>query len=96
MFAGDVPAATANVMAVTQRPLSLTAFTEPSGAPAWRTLPSRDLITLDDQAINPAGRRFMAERAHAHIQTVHSSHAVTVSHPDAVVRIVLDAATYIR
>ncbi|GAA2361382.1 alpha/beta hydrolase [Dactylosporangium salmoneum] len=92
VFAGDVNASTAAQMAVTQRPLSLTAQTEKSGAPAWKTVPTWDLITLDDNAIAPAGQKFMARRANAHIETVHSSHAVMVSHPDAVVRIVLDAA----
>jgi pimeloyl-ACP methyl ester carboxylesterase len=92
VFAGDVPARTTALMAVAQRPLSLTANTEPSGEPAWKTIPSWDLITLDDHAIAPAGQRFMAERAHAHIRTVHSSHAVMVSHPDAVVRVVVEAA----
>ncbi|WP_027345020.1 alpha/beta fold hydrolase [Hamadaea tsunoensis] len=91
VFAGDVPAPTAELMAIEQRPLALTAYTETSGAPSWRALPTWDLITLDDQAINPAGQRFMAERAHARVQTVHSSHAVMVSHPDAVTRIVLAA-----
>ena len=33
----------------------------------------------------------MAECAHAHIETVESSHAVMISHPDAVIRVVLDA-----
>jgi pimeloyl-ACP methyl ester carboxylesterase len=92
VFAADVPNALASVMAATQRPLSFTAFTGASGVPAWKTIPSWDLITLDDKAIAPAGQRFMAERAHAHIQTVHSSHAVMVSHPEAVIRIVLAAA----
>ncbi|MEU8606598.1 alpha/beta hydrolase [Actinoplanes sp. NPDC048791] len=92
VFAGDVPAASAALMAVTQRPLSLTANTEPSGEPAWQTIPSWDLITLDDHAIAPAGQRFMAQRAHAHIRTVRSSHAVMISHPDAVVRIIVEAA----
>jgi pimeloyl-ACP methyl ester carboxylesterase len=94
VFAGDVPAPAAAVMAVTQRPLSYTADTETSGDPAWRTIPSWDLITLDDKAIPPAGQRFMARRAHAHVQIVHSSHAVMVSHPDAVLRVVLDAVRH--
>ena len=93
VFAADVPAPLAAVMAATQRPLSITAFTGASGMPAWKTIPSWDLITLDDNAIAPAGQQFMAQRAHAHIQTVHSSHAVMVSHPGAVIRIVLAAAT---
>jgi pimeloyl-ACP methyl ester carboxylesterase len=91
VFAADVPAGKARLMAAEQRPLSVTANSEPSGAPAWATIPSWDLVTLDDKAIPPAGQLFMATRAHAHIKTVHSSHAVMVSHPDAVVSIILDA-----
>ena len=34
----------------------------------------------------------MAERSGAHIETVHSSHAVMVSHPEAVIRIIREAA----
>ncbi|MCA2229686.1 alpha/beta fold hydrolase [Nonomuraea aurantiaca] len=92
VFAADLPANTAALMAATQRPLSMTANNEQSGESAWKTLPSWALITLDDRAIPAAGQRFMAERAHARIRTVHSSHAVMVSHPDAVVSIVLVAA----
>jgi hypothetical protein len=47
---------------------------------------------LDDKAIPPAGQQFMAQRAGAHIESVHSSHAVMVSHPEAVTRITLEAA----
>ncbi|MEZ0075555.1 pimeloyl-ACP methyl ester carboxylesterase [Planotetraspora sp. GP83] len=95
VFAGDVAAGTAALMAATQRPLAFSANNDPSGEPAWKTLPSWDLITLADHAIPPAGQRFMAERAHAHIRTVDSSHAVMVSHPGAVVGIVLDAVSHV-
>jgi pimeloyl-ACP methyl ester carboxylesterase len=91
VFAADVPASETALMAAEQRPLSLSADMQPSGAPAWQTIPSWDLITLDDKAIPPAGQQFMAKRAGAHIETVDSSHAVMVSHPDAVIRIVLEA-----
>ncbi|MBO4252453.1 alpha/beta fold hydrolase [Streptomyces griseorubiginosus] len=94
VFAGDVPASQASVMAATQRPLSYTAETEVSGDPAWKSIPSWDLVTLNDKAIPPAGQRFMAERANAHIEYVESSHAVMVSHPQAVLRIVLDAVRH--
>jgi pimeloyl-ACP methyl ester carboxylesterase len=92
IFAGDQSAQTAGVMAAAQRPLSAFAYTEPSGAPAWRTIPSWDLITLDDRAISPDGQRFMAERADAHISTVHSAHDVMVSHPGRVVDLIESAA----
>ncbi|WP_155981405.1 alpha/beta fold hydrolase [Nocardia sp. BMG111209] len=92
VFAADVAPAQQQRMAATQHPLALTAQLDPSGPPAWRTVPSWDLITLDDNAIPPAGQEYMAERAHARVERVHSSHAVMVAHPEAVTAIVLDAA----
>jgi pimeloyl-ACP methyl ester carboxylesterase len=92
VFAADVPADKAALMAVTQRPFAVTAITQPSGPPAWKTIPSWALIALNDKAIDPNGERFMAERAHAHIETVRSSHAVMVSHPLEVLHIILEAA----
>jgi pimeloyl-ACP methyl ester carboxylesterase len=92
VFAADVSTRTAAVMAATQRPLSLTAQTQASGPPAWKTIPSWDLITLNDKAIPPAGQQFMARRAKAHIETIASAHDVMVSHPADVVKIVLEAA----
>ncbi len=96
VFAGDQTQSTALTMAATQRPLSVTADTEPSGAPAWRTTASWDLVTLRDRAISPGGQRYMARRAHSHISTVDSAHDVMVSHPGAVVRIIRAAARCVR
>ena len=92
VFAADVPQRRSDQMAATQRPLALTANFEPSGEPAWKNLPTWDLITTKDKAIPPAGQVFMARRAGAHIKTVDSAHDVMVSHPDAVTAIVLQAA----
>jgi pimeloyl-ACP methyl ester carboxylesterase len=88
VFAGDQPTAAAAVMAASQRPLSAFAFTQTSGAPAWKTLPSWDLLTMHDRAISPGGQRFMAERAGSHIRTVPSAHDVMMSHPGRVVRLI--------
>ncbi len=96
VFAGDQSRGVAEAMAATQRPLSYFAQTEPSGQPAWKTLPSWALVTLDDHAISPGGQVFMAKRAGAHIDEVHSAHDVMVSHPADVVRIVLDAVRAVR
>lgn len=91
VFAGDQSRVVAEMMAATQRPLSYFAQTEASGEPAWRTVPSWALVTLDDRAISPGGQRFMAQRAGSHIQEVRSAHDVMVSHPYAVVKVVLRA-----
>ncbi len=92
VFAGDQTRAIAQEMAATQRPLSYFAQTEPSGEPAWKTLPSWDLVTLDDHAISAGGQKFMARRAGAHVTKIHSAHDVMVSHPDDVVALILKAA----
>jgi pimeloyl-ACP methyl ester carboxylesterase len=95
IFAGDVSPHEAMLEAATQRPFASTAFTQPSGAPAWDTIPSWDLISLDDHAISPAGQMFMAQRMHAHITSVQSAHDIMISHPDAVDQIILRAVTAI-
>jgi pimeloyl-ACP methyl ester carboxylesterase len=91
IFAGDVSPHEAMLQAATQRPFASTAFTQPSGAPAWAAIPSWDLISLDDHAISPAGQMFMAQRMHAHITSVHSAHDIMISHPAAVDQIILRA-----
>ncbi|MED7828007.1 alpha/beta hydrolase, partial [Streptomyces chiangmaiensis] len=39
---------------------------------------------------------YMAKRANAHIEEIQSSHAVSVSHPDAVTHIIEKAARTVR
>jgi len=96
IFAGDVSTHEAMLEAATQRPFANTAFTQPSGPPAWATIPSWDLISLDDHAISPAGQKFMAQRVHATTTAVHSAHDIMISHPAAVDQIILRAATTVR
>jgi pimeloyl-ACP methyl ester carboxylesterase len=92
VFAADVPAAQAAVMAATQRPGTLASLGEPSGIPAWRTIPSWYMVAKNDNAIPPQAERVMAARAHAHTVEIRSSHVPMVSHPDAVTDLVLRAA----
>ena len=82
-------------MAVTQRPVTLEALTEPSGGqPLWREVPSWFLIGEQDRNIPPALQHFMAERAGARraVQIPGASHAIAVSQPEATVELILEAA----
>ena len=90
-FAGDVDPDTAAVMAAAQRPPSGAALGEPSGPPAWKTIPSWYLLGTEDKAIPPETQRFMAERAGAQIVTVAASHATMVSEPEAATDLILQA-----
>lgn len=87
----DVPADRAALMAVTQRPMHLAALNEPLTLAAWTSKPSWQVRTLDDVGIPPETQKFEAERAHSHVTEVHSSHSVTVSHPDIVADVIEQA-----
>jgi pimeloyl-ACP methyl ester carboxylesterase len=93
VFAADVPAATASVMAASQRPAALATLAQPSGPPAWQSIPSWYMVAGHDNTVGTAAELMMAKRMGAHTVEVKSaSHAVMVSHPDAVTRLILQAA----
>jgi pimeloyl-ACP methyl ester carboxylesterase len=85
-------AARAAVLAATQRPAAAAGFAEVSGTPAWKTIPSWYLVARQDHAIPPAAERSMAKRAKAHTVEVNAPHAVYLTDPGAVTRLILDAA----
>ncbi|MFI6490536.1 alpha/beta fold hydrolase [Streptomyces sp. NPDC050564] len=91
-FAADVPKSVTDLMAATQRPVAASALEEKATEAAWKTIPSWDLIATEDYNIPPAAQRFMADRAHAHTVEVKASHAVSVSQPAAVTRLIEQAA----
>ena len=91
-FAGDLPLSTTRLMQATQRPFSVAAFTEPSGTPAWKHLPSWYLVATDDHAIPPATQRFMAARAGSVVAEVKASHVPMMSRPDETTALILEAA----
>jgi pimeloyl-ACP methyl ester carboxylesterase len=92
-FAADVRRREARLMAVAQRPITAAALGEPSGEPAWRSIPSYFLIPTADKNIPPAAQSFMARRAHGFVATVKgASHAVMVSQPRITARFIERAA----
>ena len=91
-FAADVPEETTAVMAATQRPVTDAALAEGASAPAWRDIPSWVLVADEDRNIPPQAQAYMAERANASVMTVSASHAVSVSRPGDVARLINEAA----
>ncbi|MEU6341179.1 alpha/beta hydrolase [Streptomyces sp. NPDC046977] len=85
--------AAAAQLAAGQRPIAAQAFGEPSGTPAWKTIPSWYLVATADHAIPPAAERFMASRAHARTVEVNAPHAAPLTDAGAVTRLVEQAAT---
>ena len=96
-FAADVPRRVAEDLAATQRPVGAAAFASSlTVEPAWKTIPSWYLVSKQDQAMSPDLERFQAQRMHAHTREIDSSHAVYLSHPEAVADLVSEAASATR
>jgi pimeloyl-ACP methyl ester carboxylesterase len=90
-FASDLPEAQTAVMAATQRPASELAFGEPSGVPAWKTLPSWAVVATGDKAAGADVVRSMAQRAGATITEIEGSHVIMISQPQAVTDVIMTA-----
>ncbi|GIG92311.1 alpha/beta fold hydrolase [Plantactinospora endophytica] len=92
VFAGDVPRPTAELMWAGQRPADARTLGEPSGAPAWRTIPSWYLVARNDKVLPAAAQRFMAQRAGSQVREVAASHVAMISQPDVTAELVERAA----
>lgn len=92
-FAGDVSPEEAAFMADSQVPWGGNALRGTITEPAWRAKPSWYLLTTEDKMIPPDAQRQMSKRAGATVVEVKGSHAVYVSQPQAVARIIEQAAT---
>jgi len=90
-FAADLPEDAAAVVGATQRPLAQLAFTEATGTPAWKTLPSWAVVATGDKAAGTDLTRSMAERAGAKITELDGSHVIMISQPQAVTEVILEA-----
>ena len=91
-FAADLTEQHAALLAATQRPIAEAAFTDASGPPAWRRLPSWAVVATGDKAAGSDLVRSMAQRAGADIIEVEGSHVIMVSQPQAVADHILKAA----
>jgi pimeloyl-ACP methyl ester carboxylesterase len=94
-FAADLPAEQTALMAATQRPVAKLAFSEPSGMPAWKTLPTWAVVATGDKVAGSDVIRSMAQRAGAKITEVEGSHVIMLSQPQAVTEVILSAVTAI-
>jgi pimeloyl-ACP methyl ester carboxylesterase len=92
LLANDLPAATGATLAAGQRPIAFGALVEPSGVPAWKTLPSWYLVGTQDRVLPPALQLSMAQRAGSHIVQVPASHLAMLSHPEATAALITEAA----
>jgi pimeloyl-ACP methyl ester carboxylesterase len=91
-FAADVDPELAAFMADAQVPWGLEALSGTISEPAWKSKPSWYLVATDDRMIPPPAQRFMSQRAGATVVEVAGSHAIYVSQPAAVARLIAEAS----
>ena len=91
-FAADLPPAEANFMAHSQAMLAKAAGGAPVTTAAWHRKKSWALVATLDHNINPDLERSMAKRAGSETIEVPASHAVYVSKPEDVARLIERAA----
>jgi pimeloyl-ACP methyl ester carboxylesterase len=91
-FAADVPPAEAAFMADSQVPWGVNALSSAVTEPAWKSKHSWYLVTTEDKMIPPPAQRQMAKRAGSTVAETKSSHAVFVSHPQAVIKLIEQAS----
>jgi pimeloyl-ACP methyl ester carboxylesterase len=92
VFAADLPAGQAALLAATQRPVAAAAFSDVCGPPAWKKLPSWAVVATGDKAAGTDITRSMAQRAGAEITELDGSHVIMISQPQAVADVIAKAA----
>lgn len=92
-FAADVDPELASFMANAQVPWGLDALNGAISKPAWKSKKSWYLVATTDKMIPPAAQQFMASRAGATVVEAAGSHSIYVSKPDAVARLIEQAAS---
>ena len=91
-FAGDLSSEQIQLIGVTQRPIAEAAFSDASGTPAWKNLPSWAVVATGDKAAGADLVESMARRAGAEIVKIEASHVVMISHPQEVADVIMKAA----
>lgn len=91
-FAADLSKSESDFMAASQAPIFGASFTTPVAEAAWKTKPAYAIVSTEDKAIVADIQRNMYKRAGDKITEVKGSHAVFISHPEEVAKVIMAAA----
>jgi len=95
-FGADLPRARAEFMAHAQVPVALRVFDAPVSVAAWRDKPSYFVLATEDRALDPAVAQRMAQRAGSRVTRIKASHAVLITQPSKVARVIEIAARSVQ
>jgi hypothetical protein len=90
-FAPEATAREQAALLAVQRPISPACISVPVGRPLWKDRPSWFLVARNDRMIAGETQEFMAERMGAIVRRPPVDHTPSVTAPDAVVALILEA-----
>ena len=91
-FAARLPGVQARELASSQSPVTLSALSAKSGAPAWASIKSFFFIGTDDKILPPAEQRAMAQRANGVVVEGTADHLSLLETPRVITDLIVRAA----
>ncbi|MHA6574684.1 alpha/beta fold hydrolase [Pseudomonas yamanorum] len=95
-FAADLTTNRTDFMAASQVPATTALFGGTVWAAAWHKKPTYAVVSTEDRALNPDLQRWMYKRAGSKVTEIKASHSVYISQPEAVAKVIEDAASVIK
>jgi pimeloyl-ACP methyl ester carboxylesterase len=92
-FGADIPKAQAEFMAASQGAFNVKGFVTPLTNAAWKTKPSYAVVATEDKTLVPSIQKAMYKRSNTKVTEIKGSHAVFISQPEQVAKVIIDAAT---
>ena len=91
-FCADLSRQESEFMYASQGAFAAKAFGTPVTKVAWKNKPSYSIIATEDKSIRPEIEEKMYLRSNTKITKIKGSHAVFISQPDAVAKVIVEAA----
>jgi pimeloyl-ACP methyl ester carboxylesterase len=93
-FCADLSEQDADFMYASQGAFYAKGFGTNTTKAAWKNKPTYGLIATADKSIAPEIQRTMYERSHTNITEVNGSHVIFISQPEAVAKVIMEAAVF--
>ncbi len=92
-FCADLSKEQADFMYASQGAFHVKGFVTPIQKAAWKSKPAYGIVATEDKSIAPEIERAMYKRSNTKITEIKASHVVFISQPEAVAKVIIEAAT---
>jgi pimeloyl-ACP methyl ester carboxylesterase len=93
-FCADLGIKESEFMYASQGAFAGKSFATPLTEAAWKSKPSFGVMATEDKSIRPEIQEKMYQRSNTKVAKVKGSHAVYISQPQAVAKVIIEAAEY--